>query len=102
VNIRQGDLLYDIQPKARKHDPITSHDAAASMRRAATNQAAAALDCLRACGPLGAEQIGWSLRLPAYAVRKRLSELQDAGLAAPTDKRRKTVTGRSERVWEAA
>jgi hypothetical protein len=39
--------------------------------------------------------------MPAYAVRKRLPELFDAGLAQPTGETRKTLTGRSERFWRA-
>jgi predicted ArsR family transcriptional regulator len=71
------------------------------MRKAATKQAAAVLHVLRAYGPLGAEEIGARLGLDAYAVRKRLPELQDANLACPLERTRQTASGRSERVWEA-
>lgn len=87
-------------PLARRTDPQTSHDAAASMGRAATMQCAKVFNALRALGKAGAEQIGERCNLPAYAVRKRLPELEDAGLIYPTEHTRKTLSGRSERIWE--
>jgi hypothetical protein len=105
-------VLHDDQPtkgirgeqmgqiaKSRRLDPQTSHDAGASMQRAATLQAAAVLNCLRAIREAGAEEIGELIGMDAYAVRKRLPELQDAGFVDPTDQRRKTRSGRSERIW---
>lgn len=86
-------------PLARRTDPQTSHDAAASMGMAATMQCAKVLHALRELGKAGAEQIGERCNLPAYAVRKRLPELFDADLAVPTGDKRKTLSGRSERVW---
>jgi predicted ArsR family transcriptional regulator len=85
--------------KSRRLDPQTSHAAGASMKRAATYQAAAVLNCLRAIQEAGPEEIGDLIGMEAYAVRKRLPELQDAGLAEPTEERRKTRSGRSERIW---
>ena len=85
--------------KSRRLDPQTSHDAGASMKRAATYQAAAVLNCLRAIREAGAEEIGELIGMEAYAVRKRLPELQDAGFVDATDQRRKTRSGRSERIW---
>jgi DNA-binding IclR family transcriptional regulator len=86
-------------PKARRTDPQTSHEAAASMRRAATAQAATVLGALKRLRKAGAEQISELCNLPAYTVRKRLPELFEAGLAEPTGNTRKTLSGRSERVW---
>ncbi len=86
-------------PAARKKDPKTSKDAAASMRRAASAQCAAVLNALRDLGEAGAEQVGRRIELDAYAVRKRLPELEKAGLAAPTNGSRVTASGRSERIW---
>ena len=51
---------------------------------------------------MGAEQIGDQLGMAAYAVRKRLSELNRLFLASVTGQIRKTSTGRSERVWSAS
>jgi predicted ArsR family transcriptional regulator len=88
-----------MKPAARKLDPQTSHDAAKSMETAATLHCAQVLNCLRAIRSAGAEEIGELIGMDAYAVRKRLPELQDAGLAEPTDERRTTRSGRSERIW---
>jgi len=87
-------------PKARKRDPQTSHDAAASMKVAATAQAVKVLMVLRQHGPLGAEQIAILSGLDKFQVCRRLPELYAAGLVAPTGETRKTVAGRQERVWE--
>ena len=56
---------------------------------------------LRANGELGAEQIATLAQMDKWAVCRRLPELQVARLVAPTGKTRKTVSGRSERIWEA-
>lgn len=88
--------------RARRRDPITSHEAAASMRDAAAQQTARVLQALRDLGEAGAEQIAARCGLDAYAVRKRLPEAQRAGLAVPTGGVRTTSTGRSERVWRLA
>lgn len=88
-------------PSARLRDPQTSHDAARSMRRAAAEQAAKVLRALLDLGEAGAEQIGAQCGLDAYAVRKRLPELEAARLIETTGETRKTRSGRSERVWRA-
>ena len=88
--------------RARTLDPETSHDAAASMTLAANRQCAQVLNALRAIGNGGAEQIAATCGLDAYQVRKRTSELQDAGLIETTGERRRTRSGRSERVWRVA
>lgn len=87
------------RPRARRTDPQTSHDAAAAMRRAATAQASKVFAALKKMQKAGAEQIGLLCTMPAYTVRKRLPELQDAGLVSPTGQRRQTMSGRSERIW---
>jgi predicted ArsR family transcriptional regulator len=88
-----------MKPAARKLDPQTSHDAAKSMEKAATLHRAQVLNCLRAIRRAGAEEIGDLIGMDAYAVRKRLPELEDARLAKPTDESRTTRSGRSERIW---
>jgi predicted ArsR family transcriptional regulator len=100
----QLDLLLP-PPRARRRDPQTSHDAAASMRKAATEQAAKVYVALQAFGRAGAgaEQIGERCGLDAYAVRKRLPELEAAGQVVVVEGvTRKTRSGRSERVWRVA
>lgn len=91
-----------VVPRARRRDPVTSHEAAESMKTGAAQQAERVLKALRSLGEAGAEQIGEVCSLDAYTIRKRLPELQRLGLAAPTGAVRSTASGRSERVWRAA
>lgn len=94
-------LAIDFAPAshARHSDPETSKEAAARVREFAAGQCAAILAVLRERGPLGAEQIAAYLRIDAYAVRKRLADLEHAGWAKPLVLHRLTVSGRKERLW---
>jgi hypothetical protein len=85
---------------ARRSDPETSHEAAGRVREFAAGQCAAILAVLQERGPLGAEQIAAYLHFDAYAVRKRLADLEHAGRAKPLPLQRVTASGRHERIWE--
>ena len=92
-------------PRVRRTDPGTSHEAALMADEFAGHQQTLIYRVLvnrrvLGLGPLGAEEIGDAMDKPAYAVRKRLSELQRDGLIAPVGER-KTRSGRTERTWEA-
>jgi predicted ArsR family transcriptional regulator len=95
----QLDLIEPV--RARRTDPSTSHEAAARVSEFAQCHQTLILAALRRFGRAGAEQLAAATRLDAYQVRKRLSELESAGAAQPTGDTRKTVSGRSERVWSA-
>lgn len=97
----QLDLLAEPRTLARATDPETSHQAAARVHEFAPSHCAQVLSALRRFGRAGAEQIAAATRMDSYATRKRLSDLQHAGLAEPTEDTRKTAGGRSERVWRA-
>lgn len=86
---------------ARRGDPDTSKEAAGRVREFAAGQCAAILAVLREKGPLGAEQIAAYLHIDAYAVRKRLADLEHAGQAFPLALHRVTASGRHERIWRA-
>ncbi len=94
--------LCDPDPRvlARRSDPATSHDAAARVREFGPAQMQQVLSALRRFGKAGAEQIAAATKMDAYSVRKRLSDLEHAGLAQPTETLRTTASGRKERVWE--
>lgn len=98
----QLDFLLD-EPKklARRTDPQTSKNAAERVCEFGPSHRALVLEALKRFGQAGAEQIAAATRLDAYAVRKRLPELEAQGLAEPTDRLRTTATGRAERVWRA-
>lgn len=91
-------------PRARSRDPWTSHHAAVRAARMASSQQRAILAVLRAAEgvELPPEDIGDALGLPAYAVRKRLPELQRQGLALPTGRIVPSRGGRMQRLWVAA
>ena len=98
-----GDQLaieFPAASHARRSDPATSREAARRVREFAAGQCAAILAVLRERGPLGAEQVAAYLRIDAYAVRKRLADLEHAGLARPLALHRVTASGRHERIWE--
>jgi predicted ArsR family transcriptional regulator len=96
-------MLNILEPaRARAKDPQTSYDAAASMKRAATAQAAKVLHTLRVHGQMGAEQIAELSGLDKFQVCRRLPELQAAGVVDVVEGlTHKTRSGRSERVWMA-
>lgn len=88
-------------PLARSHDPSTSHAAAARVTEFAGGQRAAILNALKVSGPMDSERIGRVLGIDAYAIRKRVVELQRLGLAEPTGETVPTASGRQQRVWRA-
>lgn len=96
----QLSIDFDTVSHARRSDPETSKDSAARVREFAAGQCADILAVLRERGRLGAEQIAAYLRIDAYAVRKRLADLEHAGLARPLHLHRVTASGRKERLWE--
>jgi predicted ArsR family transcriptional regulator len=92
-------------PRVRRTDPGTSHEAASRTAEFAGDQQSVIRRVLAnrrelGLGPLGAEEIGDAMGVPAYAIRKRLSELNRDGFIMPVGER-KTRSGRTERTWEA-
>jgi predicted ArsR family transcriptional regulator len=96
-------LAIDLSPAshARRSDPATSKEAAGRVKEFAGGQCGEILAVLRDRGRLGAEQIAAWVKMDSYMVRKRLADLEHAGLAMPTDTTRTTASGRRERIWEA-
>lgn len=100
---KMNQLAIDFTPHklARRRDPSTSKEAAGRVKEFAAGQCAAILAVLREKGPLGAEQIAAYLNIDAYAVRKRLADLEHASKALPLPTHRMTASGRHERIWRA-
>lgn len=75
--------LFIPEPRARRTDPVTSHEAAEKARQTglADNHRAAILNVLSAHTPLTAGEIGHTIGLTNVQVCRRLSELEKAGLA---------------------
>lgn len=85
---------------ARKTDPITSHIAASRVNEFRETHQERIIAVLREHGPCGAEEISYHTDIPAYAIRKRLPELQRAGSVRTTGMVLMTISRRWEREWE--
>lgn len=85
---------------ARNTYPITSHIAAYRVGEFRESQWQSILSCLKDSGPLGAEGISYFTDIEAYAIRKRLPELERDGMVRTTGRLLRTISGRYEREWE--
>ena len=87
---------------ARRNDPGTSKDAAASMAGGGARAQAKALYWVLATdreGGLTAEEAGLRCGLDNVQSCRRLADLKRAGMVEPTGERRTNGSGRSARVW---
>jgi len=89
---------------ARRTDPETSHEAAASVTNLTSKQAAV-LEILRNGGPMCDEQIFDALwdsgfKMSPSGARTRRSELVDRGLVEFSGDYLTLKTGRRSRVWQ--
>jgi predicted ArsR family transcriptional regulator len=94
--------LLDSTPRARRTDPITSHEAAASAKDLQAKHHRLIVACLKEHGPLGKDGIAARTSITGVAVCRRLSELEHGGLIAPTGRTVKSTAGRNEREWRSA
>jgi transcription initiation factor IIE alpha subunit len=94
--------LFETEPRklARRADPATSQLAASRVHEFAGTHHAKILEAMGDIGrPMGAEQIAAYTSIDAYQIRKRLPELERAGLVRSFDQTRVTASGRQERLW---
>ena len=91
--------MYNPNKAARKTDPATSKKAAQAARAFVGTQHAAIMRVLRRVKKANPEQIGEKLGLPAHSIRRRLPELERAGLVCVTGETVPTISGRTQRVW---
>ena len=75
--------LFDM-PAARRRDPFTSHQAAASAKELQAQHHRTIVGCLKRHGPLGKDGIAARTGLTGVAVARRTAELARAGLIQPT------------------
>jgi hypothetical protein len=97
---------------ARRTDPETSHEAAASLRAEEIRRSqAAVLACLRRFGAMTDEQIAeryegaryqydWPAQSPS-GLRTRRGEVVNAGFVEDSGLRRKLASGRRAIIWRA-
>jgi len=94
-------LALNFSPRARKHDPRTSHAAAASVDRFASGHYLLILHDL-AHGDRTFYEIADGTGLAGQQVNKRLPELERAGRVIATEHTRPGPSGRQCRVWRIA
>lgn len=86
-------------PRARSDDPITSFEAADSIKEAAAKHYQVICDCLKEHGPLGKDGIASLCGLDGNQVARRMKEMKVMGLVFLTGKVVKSNSGRNEREW---
>lgn len=89
-----------MEPQARRHDPETSHMAAARARDLQAHHHLAIVDALRRHGPMGKDRIAAYTGLTGVAVARRMSELRDLGAVEPSGRRAVSAAGRPETEWQ--
>ena len=92
--------FFDIKfPRVRAEDPITSFEAADSIKEAAAKHHQVICDCLKEHGPLGKDGIARLTNLESNQVARRMNEMKVMGLVFLTGKTVKSNSGRNEREW---
>lgn len=95
-------LALSFEPvRARRRDPFTSQLAASRVSNFAAGHYAGIRTALL-IGPATIYEIAARTGLDHVAVARRLSEMERAGIAAPTNETRPGPTGRQCRVWGIA
>ena len=85
--------------RARANDPITSFQAADSIKDIAKMHSDVIVAGLKRFGPMGKDQIANNTGLQPNQVSRRLSELEEIGLIELTGQKVKSNSGRAEREW---
>jgi predicted ArsR family transcriptional regulator len=92
--------IFDSAPAARRTDPRTSHEAAASAKDLQARHHRIILACLRDHGPASKDRIASLTNLTGTQVARRTTELERAGLIRDTGDKARSTAGRAERVWK--
>jgi transcription initiation factor IIE alpha subunit len=96
-----GGHPLNIFPRVRNDDPITSYEAADSIKETASKHYKIIHECLEEYGPLGKDGIAKLTCLEGNQIARRLKEMKSAGLISLTGKTVKSNSGRNEREWTA-
>ena len=87
-------------PRVRANDPLTSFEAAESIKDSAPQHHQVILNCLKFYGPLGKDGISSLTMLDSNQVARRLNEMKIIGLIELTGNTVKSNSGRNEREWQ--
>ena len=88
-------------PRVRANDPLTSFEAAESIKHVVAAHHQVILDCLLMHGALGKDGIAALTNLDGNQVARRLNEMKVLGLIELTGNTVKSNSGRNEREWKA-
>ena len=92
----------DLQfPRVRANDPITSFEAADSIKEIAAEHCLKIIQALKEHGPMGKDAISAKCGLDSNQVARRMRELEIQGHIELTGRKVKSKTGRMEREWAA-
>ena len=87
-------------PRVRANDPLTSFEAAESIKDTVSQHHQTILDCLQKHGALGKDGISARTDLDPNQVARRLNEMKVIGLIKLTGNTVKSNSGRNEREWQ--
>jgi len=87
-------------PRVRANDPLTSFEAAESIKESVSQHHQEILNCLVKHGPLGKDGIAARTNLDSNQVARRLNEMKILGLIQLTGNTVKSNSGRNEREWQ--
>ena len=92
---------FPIFNRVRSSDPVTSYQAADSIKEVAPQHFRIILEALVTHGPMGKDGIAQKTGLNPNAVSRRLPELQKLDLVTTTGRTVKSLSGREEREWKS-
>jgi hypothetical protein len=93
------DRVFPDFPRVRTTDPLTSFEAAESIKPVVNKHYDIILGCLQTYGALGKDGISSLTKLESNQVARRLNEMQKIGLIHLTGRTVKSNSGRNEREW---
>lgn len=92
--------FFDIKfPRVRATDPLTSFEAADSIKDVAGKHYDTIYECLKKHGPHRKDGIARLTGLDGHQIGRRMKEMQALGMVFLTGKTVKSNSGRNEREW---
>jgi predicted transcriptional regulator len=95
------DRIFPEFPRVRANDPVTSFEAAESIKDSVSAHHQMILDCLQQYGARGKDGIASLTKLDGNQVARRLNEMKVIGLIELTGNTVKSNSGRNEREWQS-